>query len=176
MRQQIAWKPWTGTPPNNVEIEDSKCNPWRIDGPGAKADPATLPWEPQITTPMPLEALYSLMKEQTAISDPLDPKRNILDGSGPEGLLLVTKDFFQSSPNGIDGSKVTDDVLGFCSLVLSYGKIANGQLKADDSPKRYMTFMPRTEFNTLFEQVKSKIPGDLFDLFNTLACYKNNAV
>lgn len=124
---------------------------------------------------MPLEALYSLMKEQKAISDPLDKKRNILDGFGRDGLTLVTKDFFQSSPNGIDASTVTDDVLGFCSLVLSYGKIAANKLKPDESPKLYMTFMPRTEFNTLFEQVKSKIPGDLFDLFNILACYKDNA-
>lgn len=115
------------------------------------------------------------MKEQMTIDNPLDPRRNILDGAGRDGLVLVTKDFFQSSPNGIDKSKVTDDVLGFCSLVLSYSKVADRKLQPNESPKLYTTFMPRTEFNTLFEQVKSKIPGDLFDLFNTLACYKDNA-
>lgn len=124
---------------------------------------------------MPLEALYSLMKEQKENDDPLDPERNIINGSGPKGLTLVTKDFFQSSPNGIDASKVTDDILGFCSLVLSYAKIANERLQPDQSPKQFMTFMPRTEFNTLYEQVRAKVPGDLFSLFNILACYKDNA-
>lgn len=114
------------------------------------------------------------MKEQKALV-PTDPKRNILDGDGPSGLILVTKDFFQSSPNGIDGSKLTDDVLGFCSLVLSYGKAANNKLQPDMSPKLFITFMPRTEFNTLFGLVKSSLPGDLFALFNILACYKDNA-
>ena len=124
---------------------------------------------------MPLEALYSLMKEQREYPNP-EPGRNLLDGICPRGdfLVLVTQEYFQSSPNGIDGSKVTDDVLGFCSLVLSYAKAASQTLKPDQSPKLFLTFMPRTEFNTIFAQVKSKIPGDLFNLFNFLACYTLN--
>lgn len=121
---------------------------------------------------MPLEALYSLMKEQLAQPAP-QPGRNILDGICPRGdyLIVVTQEYFQSNINGIDGSKVTDDVLGFCSLVLSYAKAASNKLQKDQSPKLFLTFMPRTEFNTIFSSVKSKIPGDLFDLFNSLACY-----
>ena len=124
---------------------------------------------------MPLEALYSLMKEQLA--DPSSSNRNILDGSSPRGnfLVVVTQEYFQSNTNGIDGSKVTDDVLGFCSLVLSYAKAASNALLPDQSPKLFLTFMPRTEFNTIYQQVKSKIQGDLFTLFNSLACYKTNS-
>lgn len=118
---------------------------------------------------MPLEAVYSLMKEQQT-----DPSiRNILDGDSVaygEALIVVTKEWFQSNTNGIDGSKVTDDVFGFCSLVLTYAKAATNR----GSPKRFLTFMPRTEFNTIYQQVKSKIPGDLFTLFNNLACYKRD--
>ena len=117
---------------------------------------------------MPLEALYSLMKEQLA-----DPgEKNILDGTNikyEEKLFVVTQEYFQSNKNGIDGSKVTDDVLAFCSLVLSYAKAASGKLSVDQSPKGFLTFMPRTEFNTIFQQVK--ISGDLFTLFDSLACY-----
>lgn len=129
-------------------------------------------WAPQITTPMPLEAVYSLMKEQQA--DPDLSHRNILDGfpKEDETLVVVTQEYFQSNTNGIDRSKVTDDVLGFCSLVLSYAKAAIIKLGRDQSPKQFQTFMPRTEFNTIFKQVESKIPGDLFGLFNSLACYK----
>ena len=123
---------------------------------------------------MPLEALYSLMKEQ--LEDPDD--RNILDGINikyEDLLVVVDKDYFQSKPNNMDGSKVTDDVFGFCSLVLGYAKAATNPLGSETSPKVFETFMPRTEFNTIFStQVKSKIPGDLYDLFNTLACYKRD--
>lgn len=122
---------------------------------------------------MPLEAVYSLMKEQQADPD----QRNILDGYSirhEDALIVVTKEWFRSNKNGIDGSKVTDDVLGFCSLVLGYAKAVSNQLGNEQSPKYFLTFMPRTEFNTVFRQVKSKIPGDLFALFENLACYKTD--
>lgn len=86
-------------------------------------------------------------------------------------LVLVKEKYFASKPNNIDGSKLTNDVLAFCTLVLSYAKAATVELKADQSPKLFIVFMPRTEFNTLFRLVKPKLPGDLFSLFNTLACY-----
>lgn len=123
---------------------------------------------------MPLEALYSLMKEQLADPEPSD--RNILDGicTRTNNLIVVTQDYFQSNRNGIDRFTVSDDVLGFCSLVLSYAKIADNVLGSDTSPKLFLTFMPRTEFNTIYQQVRSKIPGDLFTLFNSLACYKTD--
>ncbi|KAH8645958.1 hypothetical protein BGZ60DRAFT_554916 [Tricladium varicosporioides] len=129
-----------------------------------------------VTAPMPLEALYSLIKDR----DTPFPDRHVLNGfetlrtgkPGGENLIVVTQEYFRSNTNGIDKSTVSDDVLGFCSLVLSYAKGANYPLSQDESPKLMITFMPRTEFNTIFQQVKSKIPGDLFTLFNSLACYK----
>ncbi|KAI3327059.1 hypothetical protein HD806DRAFT_531649 [Xylariaceae sp. AK1471] len=174
----IAWQPWNGDGRNNIDVANSNCNPWSIGGPSKGTKPEDLPWDMQVTAPMPLEALYSLMKEQLADINP--PERNVLDGyetrragkSGANNLVVVTQDYFQSNENGIDKSKVSDDVLGFCSLVLSYAKGAEYPLKEGQSPKQLLTFMPRTEFNTIFQQVKSKIPGDLFALFNSLACYK----
>lgn len=110
------------------------------------------------------------------LRDPI-ARRNVIDGANvkyagrAQKLVLVKKDYFQSKPNSIDGSKLTNDVLAFCTLVLSYAKAATVELKADQSPKFFIVFMPRTEFNTLFRLVKPKLPGDLFSLFNTLACY-----
>jgi hypothetical protein len=95
-----------------------------------------------------------------------------LGDTGKTNLVLVTQRFFKTNTNGIDASKVSDDVLGFCSLVLSYTKGAIHNLKVDASPKLMLTFMPRTGFNTMYQQVKSKLPGDLFALFDSLACYK----
>lgn len=128
-------------------------------------------WQPQVTAPMPLQALYILMKESK-----LGPEsKNTLTGIDRyvgEYLALVTQTYFQTNPNGIEQSQVTTDLLAFCTLVLSYAKGAQAVLIPNQSPKGYTAFMPRTEFNTIFQQVKSQIKGDLFDLFNTLACYK----
>ena len=119
-----------------------------------------------------MEALYSIMGENLA--NPME--KNILDGDSfrYQKLVLVKKEYFQSKPNNIDASKITNDVLAFCTLILSYAKAATETLKPDQSPKFFISFMPRTEFNTMFQLVQSKLIGDLFSLFNILACYKTD--
>ena len=42
----------------------------------------------------------------------------------------------------------------------------------NQSPKLFTIFMCRTDSITLFSIVKSKLKGDLFKLFDNLACYK----
>lgn len=143
-------------------------------------DMGRMEFQPQITAPMPLEALYTLLKENAdnPQDNPPDPNRNILNGvsySNLQGLKLVTQDSFQSNPSGIDKTKVTDDVLAFCTLILSYAKGAKSVNTPGSSPKKLTSFMPRTNFNVIFAQVSSKLPakgGDLWALFNSLVCYK----
>jgi len=159
-----------------VDIEDNNCNPWEIDT-KKNQDPLELYFQPQITTPMPLEALYFLMQEQ--IRDPLED-RHILDGynfrEGNKYLILVTKESFQSKPGGISPDQVSDDVLAFCTLVLSYAKVAKKFLQPGSSPKMFTVFLPRTNFNKMLSHVSSKLrpKGDeLWELFNILACYQS---
>ena len=128
---------------------------------------------------MPLEAVYKLMKENAEYEKNVGENnpvvKNILDGTNfrpDKSLVVVEQLYFQSNPNGLDQSQMSDDVLAFCSLVLSYAKGATHTLRGDQSPKFFMEFMPRTEFTTLFGIVKSKLTGDLFKLFDNLACYK----
>lgn len=126
---------------------------------------------------MPLEALYSLMKENQASKEDPNVVKNILDGTNFNTaaiFVVVSQDYFQSNPNGLDQSQMTDDVLAFCSLVLTYAKNAKNPLRTNQSPKLFSPFMPRTEFITLFGIVKAKLKGDLFELFNNLACYKRD--
>ena len=124
---------------------------------------------------MPLEALYFLMQEN--VNNPTTG-RNILNGQTSfttgQNIQLVTQEYFQSASLKIDASTVTDDMLGFCTLVLSYAKAANFVQAPDVSPKHWLTFMPRTEFNTIYAQVSSKFTIPLFTVFNTLACYKTD--
>ena len=177
----MNWTPWAETPPNQITIENfPQCNPWTIVGLTPTKDKAGMLWAPQITAPMPLEALYSLMKENVQKAN-TDPSRNILNGATSfttgQNIQLVTKDYFVSPSLNIDRSTITDDILGFCTLILSYAKAANLEQNPDVSPKHKIPFMPRTEFNTIYAQVRSKFEITLFDLqvfdiFNILACYK----
>lgn len=87
--------------------------------------------------------------------------------------------FFQSNPNGISSDSVKADVLGFFSLVVSYAKAALNQeipRYLDESPKTAISIMPRTEFVTLYAQVKATLPGTgtLYNLVKILACYRND--
>jgi hypothetical protein len=136
--------------------------------------PEEVEFSPQITTGMPLEALYNLMKENLEE----DPKpRNILNGidrDDGEYLNLVTKAHFQSNPGKIGPEKATDDVLAFCTLVLSYAKVAREH--TGSNIKARTAFMPRTHFNKLLSHVSAKLPkkgDDLWALFNVLACYQS---
>lgn len=132
---------------------------------------------------MPLEALYSLMIENVQKGTNEDG-RNILNGIANLGngqdIQLVTKEYFYGLWHKIHLEEVNDAVLGFCTLVLSYAKAADKPQKETDrnsrekSPKSWTPFMPRTEFVTIYGTVKSffSVHNQLFDIFNTLACYK----
>lgn len=85
-------------------------------------------------------------------------------------MVWVNKDFFQSAPNNM--CEVDDDVLGFFSLLLSYVK-PNELRDPGDSPKHMSTIMPRTDFVTIYNDVKAKIQGDLYELARVLLCYRN---
>ena len=67
------------------------------------------------------------------------------------------------------------DTLAFLGLVLTYAKsIAKNPLKKDESVKLRSAFMPRTDFHTLYKQVESQLPGDLWNIIDTLSCYKKS--
>lgn len=155
---------------NKVTVEDSTCNPWEIKEPGHGGGMADMTWAPQVTAPLPLEAINDLFSK--AVAGQNSP---LLSSINPgRGMVFVNKDFFQSKPNGISSTAVKDDVLGFFSLVMSYAKGAKA-FEEDASPKELTSIMPRTDFTNLFKQVKSAVPGTLYDIVKVLACYKNTA-
>jgi hypothetical protein len=137
---------------------------------------------------MPLEALYSLMKENVQLGpskeapDGPNEGRNVINGESSiatgQNIRLVTAEYFKDLSLKVDVGMINDAVLGFCSLVLSYAKAADKAKAYDEntherSPKSWIPFMPRTEFVTIYNTVKSFFPDDneLFDIFNILACY-----
>ncbi|KAE8130920.1 hypothetical protein BDV38DRAFT_289176 [Aspergillus pseudotamarii] len=167
----VKWYPWQ-KPQTEVQIANNKCNPWKITSPTSKDKPDIVPWDPQVTAPMPLEALYSIMQMHK------DNKAHVLNGImlRTDYSILVTKLYF-TPVKEIKPAALSDDVLAFCSLVLSYAKSLDGKpLKPDESPKLRTPFMPRNDFVTLYNQVESKLKGiPLLPLFEKLACYKVSA-
>lgn len=130
-------------------------------------------WALQATAPLPLEAVNDLVKIAINGNHPASP----LVGTKIENFVWVNEDFFKSKPSGIS-STVGPDVLGFLSLVLTYAKSADKMTK-DKSAKELSSFMPRTNFVTMYglvkDQIAPKLKGSsgLYDLVKTLACYEN---
>ena len=114
---------------------------------------------------MPLEGIQNVLT--TAANKKTSP---LLPAQQPAGLQLVTKDFFQSNPNGISSNTVKDDVLGFFTILISYAKAARDFRTS--SPKDVISIMPRTDFSTMFKQVSGGVGGDLYSLVKVLACYQ----
>ncbi|KAI9672308.1 MAG: hypothetical protein M1831_002124 [Alyxoria varia] len=162
----LTWDPWTNMADNEYNIEDNKCNPWKVTKPTKNGAAASIVFFPQITAPLPLEGVSDLFakivkNEGSALLKPrLEPPRN---------FVHVTKDFFQSRPQGIDPNNVEEDVLGFFSLILAY---CRNTFTGNRTPKNIVSIMSRTEFSTIYKLVKAKIPGDLYEIVKVVACYQ----
>ena len=136
-------------------------------------------WSTKVTVPLPFEAINDLFVAALSQFDDsfFRPSFRAL-----ENVVSVTEDFFQSSPNGIPSDTVEADVLGFFSLVISYAKgatkIVNSPWYVPWSPRGPISvmLMPKTEFVTLYAQVKGALPGSdsLYNLVKVLACYEND--
>ena len=124
---------------------------------------------------MPLEGINELFS--IAVSDPPKPSKLVPLADtrrkhNVKFMIHVTKEFFQASPNGITPDTVTEDVLGFFSILISYIKGAR-RFYDDQSPKMLISIMPRTGFAALYEQVRDRIPGRLYDVVKMVSCYRN---
>lgn len=69
---------------------------------------------------------------------------------------------------------VTQDMLGFFSVVLSYAK-SSDKLKDNQSPKHLTSIMPRTDFTTMFNLIRHSVPVPLYPLIKILACYEETS-
>lgn len=161
---------------SGIAIDESECDKRKITKPESTGDIARLLWAPQVTAPMPLEAVQELFRKVwTKEPSHLLPSKH--RESIRKKIFHVTGDFFQASPGGLSGGALKDDILGFFSLVLSYAK---AKLSGDEehSIKQETSIMPRNDFFSMYGLLRSqnRIPsfkGSLFDLFKVLACYKN---
>ena len=158
-----------------VTVKDSTHKDWQAELHSAinpaSATPETLRWNIQVTAPMPLEAIYDLFSKAAH-----ERSSHLLPQNDPfRGMVYVTKQFWRTKPNGISPDKVTEDIMGFFCLVLSYAKLAQ-KLPPDESMKSRISIMPRTDFRTIYKHIKHKLQGRLYDIITILACYKNQKI
>ena len=168
MNEQTDWDPSAQLNPNTLGVHDSKCNPWAIGFPEVGGSADQLVWAPQVTAPLPLESINDLFAKAAAKGTSALLPRTRVD----RNIVSVTKGFFRAKPNGISSDSVEADVLGFFSLIMSYAKAARAE-DENQSPKNLISIMPRTDFTNIFNQVKSSVPGTLYDIVKILACYKD---
>ena len=180
----------------------SRFGQWFIQAPN-KYIKGAISWGAQITVAMPLEGIQQLFHDYKVNADDLSEcdqtafkawtDRKVLQSdvnSKKDNIHEVRvgdfKVFTDKSPSL--KLKLTDSVLGFFSLVVSFAKAAH-QANPGDSPKQSLPIMPRTDFVTLYKEsgVQDLIENDdafgflrqtskaeLYDVVTELAKVKNN--
>ena len=149
-----------------MTIDKCSIDDWKISKPSDPGSVDKIGWQPQVTVPMPLEAIQELISTVVGDQTPTSP---LLTANGH---VLVKKEFFGKYE--IKDENLTDDVLGFFSLVMSYVK-ADWDFGTSGSPKQLTNIMPRTDFTTIYTQLRGKIQGGiLYEVCKELACFKDD--
>ncbi|PWY96121.1 hypothetical protein BO94DRAFT_591620 [Aspergillus sclerotioniger CBS 115572] len=172
----VKWNQYATMPGNSFSLLDpvnNECKTWKVTEPPRRDAYKQLRWQVQATAPMPLSGINALMeraKTSLVLNDPLLPSTK----SFLEPLVWVNSEFFQNSPQGNTPTGVNKDTLGFFSLILSYVKPNMHISDAKIAFKPRSPIMPRTDFVTMYNDVKSNIKGtDLYGLVLTLLCFQN---
>ncbi|KAF2650990.1 hypothetical protein K491DRAFT_730354 [Lophiostoma macrostomum CBS 122681] len=178
-----SWNPH-GDMANNehhVEGSDPRCDPWVIvdDITRKGASAVDVRWSPQVTAPMPFEAILELVRyawnnQPSALLPPG------LRATSQGFQVYITKDFFQASSGGFSADDVKDDALGFFSILMTWVKLPNNaendwEHDPATSYKMYIGIMPRTDFTSMYSLFKESntMQGSLYDMVKKLACYNN---
>ncbi|PLB47919.1 hypothetical protein P170DRAFT_427091 [Aspergillus steynii IBT 23096] len=153
------------------KAKQKHCQKWTVEKPANEGAIANIGWQYQVTVPMPLGAIHDLFrKARSGENTPLLPGTKM---ASKGRMIWVNKNFFQANPEGNSPDQITPDAMGFLSLVVSYAKNAETR-NPEESPKMLTPIMPRTDFASIYNDVKSDIKGDLYKLVSVLLCYKND--
>ncbi|KAG8528553.1 uncharacterized protein KY384_006725 [Bacidia gigantensis] len=155
------WKPSNklSDEDKKVKINTSPVDDWVVTQLDA-FDANAILFQPQVLAPLSLKAIQDIFN--LAITG----KSSVLIGARnpAKGMVMVTKDFLQSKPNGIGPKSVKDDVLSLFSRVLSIGVI-DGQIGGLKDALEYVVNTPRAVPLLEFRALASKGPVDM-EVFN----------
>ena len=139
-------------------------NPWAALWPKPETKFDQLRISPQVTAALPLGGLLQVLK------DAKDRKDNVLANKGApynSKIVIATeesfKDFGKIKPNDI-----TDEFLGFFSLLTTYCIVANDNDERY-GPKRSLNIMPRTDFLGMYKKfIDEKLRAEISECGNSL--------
>jgi hypothetical protein len=157
---QKDWAPCAGEDCKVTIKGFDNLGPWSVKWPKDKpADLSNYRFSPQVTTAMPLEAVLKIL------SDAKSKTKNPLASTGTlygSKIKILTKNDFTSFSK-IKANDITDEFLGYFSLLASYCTLADfGNPK--DGPKHLLPIMPRTDFATQYTKfIEPKLKGQLSD-------------
>ncbi len=113
---------------------------------------------------MPLEGLLQVLK------DGKDKKDNVLANKGAsynDKIVIPTKDSFKDFGK-IKQDDITDEFLGFFSLLTTYCVVANDN-EERFGPKRSLNIMPRTDFLAMYKKfIEEKLRAEITECGNSL--------
>jgi len=113
---------------------------------------------------MPLEGLLQVLKDGKHKTD------NVLANKGAsynDKIVIATKDSFKDFGK-IKPDDITDEFLGFFSLLTTYCIVANDNFEGY-GPKRSLNIMPRTHFLAMYKKfIEEKLRAEISECGNSL--------
>jgi len=113
---------------------------------------------------MPLEGLLQVLKDGKHKTD------NVLANKGAsynDKIVIATKDSFKDFGK-IKPDDITDEFLGFFSLLTTYCIVANDNFEGY-GPKRSLNIMPRTDFLAMYKKfIEEKLRAEISECGNSL--------
>jgi hypothetical protein len=135
---------------------------WKVEWPNTEElSPERLLFSPQVTTAMPLGGLLEILKDAKKNPDPSKKSLNPLSGRAQVGAIIILTKADFADFKLIQPADITDDFLGFFSLLTAYCVAAKTAVPKE-GPKSAFSVMPRTDFVTQYTQfVQHKLEKQL---------------
>ena len=166
--KQNQWKPSKSSKTEiNIDGFDD-LGQWYVASPAEWTGANTVFFGAQITTSMPLDAVYKLMKDAKA-GKSSEVYASGLSKKNSNIHIVQKQDFADAKLTDIKENDITDDFLGFFTLLVSYAK-STKDMKPSEGPKHSLSVMPRTDFAAMYAMFKAKIEpqyqGGCWDLYS----------
>ncbi|KAL8846955.1 MAG: hypothetical protein Q9221_007997 [Calogaya cf. arnoldii] len=168
--EKNQWQPNFNDQTKATIAEFEPFGQWTVAEPEKWRGSDALLWSRQVTVAMPLKAIYQLFVDLKR--DGISSNAIMAEGSKRDNIHVVRReDFRLLGLTGFKPADITDDLLGFLSLVVSYAK-ATRRMQAKDGPKHSLSVMPRTDFAAMYELVRKKIEpqyqGGCYDFYTVV--------
>jgi hypothetical protein len=126
--------------------------PWTVAQPNRFIEQAIY-FGQQVTAPVSLGAVHKLIAMAKQDPPARNPLLSTIPGKTKSFHTVLREDFAAVGLKHLAPIDMSDDLLGFLSLVVSYAKATVGVTNPAAGPKQSLSIMPRTDFATMYNAV-----------------------